>query len=259
MTVSKKIGCHFAMSTVFADRKRFFVVIDQLHIFIFKQIAFAVGSKTTPFFCVNTRTIEYHPTDLRVQIYTSNGSAAGNTPEEAIVQGISVEGGLFVPSEIPVILVEDISVPEIPDEVLQKYSASYEIITFLRNNGFKVSVKDCSLGTKYPVICLSCIDKSTGRYHDHFGAYPIFEIALERALTETFQGHNIESFTTMEDFIYDRTTSYPINEFALEGVYGVSKKRPGFFIRSNTNGFNETCGFEGKNNKELFKECTFGV
>ena len=208
--------------------------------------------RVTPFFCVNTRTIEYHPIELRNQIYTSNGCAAGNTPEEAIVQGISeiVERRHKIR-----ILTENIAVPEIPDEVLKKHTAAYKIITFLRENGFDVTVKDCSLGTKYPVICLSCIDKATGKYHDHFGAYPIFEIALERALTESFQGRSIDNFTIMEDFLYDRTSTYPIHELAYENVFGVSRKRPGFFIESKGKSWNESCGFNGKNNKELFKEC----
>lgn len=208
--------------------------------------------RVTPFFCVNTRTIEYHPIELRNQIYTTNGFAAGNTPEEAIVQGISeiVERRHKIR-----ILTENITVPEIPEEVLKKHTAAYKIISYLRDNGFKVSVKDCSLGTKYPVICLSCIDKATGKYHDHFGAYPIFEIALQRALTESFQGRNIDNFTIIEDFLYNKTSAYPINELAYENVFGVSRKKPDFFIGTNSIPWNENCGFSGKNNKELFKEC----
>lgn len=220
---------------------------------ILKQFADENGDvKVTPFFCVNTRTIEQHPTTLRKRVYTSNGCAAGNTPEEAIVQGISeiVERRHKIR-----ILTENIAVPEIPDEVLKKYTAAYKIITFLRNNGFDVTVKDCSLGTKYPVICLSCIDKSTGKYHDHFGAYPIFEIALERALTESFQGRSIENFTIIEEFLYDKTSTYPTYELAYENVFGVSRKRPSFFIGNKNVSWNEQCGFKGKNNKELFKEC----
>ncbi len=208
--------------------------------------------KVTPFFCVNTRKIEYHPTVLRNRIYTTNGCAAGNTPEEAIVQGISeiVERRHKIR-----ILTENIAVPEIPEDVLKKYTASYKIISYLRNKGFDVTVKDCSLGTKYPVICLSCIDRATGKYHDHFGAYPIFEIALERALTETFQGRSIDNFAVMDDFLYNSTSEYPIQELAYENVYGVSKKSPRFFIGNKGDSWNENCGFSGKNNKELFKEC----
>lgn len=220
---------------------------------IIKQFADKNGDvKVAPFFCVNTRTIEYHPIELRTLIYTSNGSAAGNTPEEAIVQGISeiVERRHKIR-----ILTENIVVPEIPDEVLKKYTAAYKIITFLRDNGFDVTVKDCSLGTKYPVICLSCIDKATGKYHDHFGAFPIFEIALERALTETFQGRSIDSFATTEDFIYDKISTYPFQELISDHAFGTSKKKPEFFIGKSDESWNENCGFSGKNNKELFKEC----
>ncbi len=208
--------------------------------------------KASPFFRVNTRSIEYHPTGLRNLIYTSNGSAAGNTPEEAIVQGISeiVERRHKIR-----ILTENIAVPEIPDEELKKYTAAYNVITYLRNKGFHVIVKDCSLGTKYPVVCVSCIDKSTGRYHDHFGAYPIFEIALERALTESFQGRNIDNFTVIDDFIYDKSGVFPNEELSYENAMGVSRKNPNFFIGDSGDGWNKNCGFVGKNNKELFKEC----
>ncbi len=205
----------------------------------------------SPYFCANTCTKEYLPTKIRL-LYTTNGCAAGNTPEEAIVQAISE---IVERKHKMRILSEDISVPSIPEEILMQYPTSYEIISYIRSKGFKVFVKDCSLGTKFPVLCVCFIDESTGRYHDHFGAYPIFEIALERALTECFQGRNINDFANCDDLLYEKSTDVPLNELAVEFVLGESKKKPNFFISDNNDTENVTCGFSEKNNKELFKKC----
>ena len=206
----------------------------------------------TPYWCLTTDTAEHLPTDLRKRVYATNGCAAGNSPEEAIVQAISeiVERNHQIR-----IIDECLSLPDIPEAVLEKYEIAYKIITFVRENGYNVIMKDASLGTGFPVVCACIIDRKTGRYHTHFGAYPVFEIALERSLTESFQGRNIENITTLEDFLSKKQGEYSFASITNEMTMGTWLKTPEFFIGKSHRPFDENVGMTGGNNKELLRQC----
>ena len=207
--------------------------------------------KSVPLYCVNSDTVEHLPSELLDIVYSTNGCAAGNSMEEAVVQAISeiVERNFSAR-----ILAEDIPVPDISEEVLKECAIAYSIITFLRENGFKVSVKDCSLGTKFPVVCVCLIDQKTGKYHTHFGAYPHFEIALQRTLTETFQGRNINEVAKFDNFFHMKKGDLDVSNLLSQLVRGTSERKPEFFMASSAV-YQKSSGFEGKNNRELLKEC----
>lgn len=204
----------------------------------------------TSYYCINSGTREYLPTEL-LKIYGTNGCAAGNTTEEVLVQAISEIVERRFSSRI---LTEQIDVPDIPEEVLRSYPHAYSVITFLRQRNFKVVVKDCSLGTKFPVICVCLVDLKTGKYHTHFGAYPIFEIALNRTLTESFQGRNIQKIAQFEKFFTQKGDSLDLGNLLNQMCKGASEKSPYFFI-SSTAPAAISCGFTGTNNRQLLAEC----
>lgn len=220
---------------------------------ILMRFADAQGKvQATPFYNLTKGVKAYIPTQLRKRIYTTNGCAAGNTMEEAIVQGISEVVERHHQMKI---LTERITVPDVPEDVLKKYEVAYRIIAFVRSKGFRVVIKDCSLGTGFPVICACFVDGKSGKYHTHFGAYPIFEIALERALTETFQGRNIDGFAVYDDFLYRKSDVYSLNVIESELVKGRAEKLPEFFLGQPDYEWKEDLGFAGKNNRELMGEC----
>ncbi len=206
----------------------------------------------TPYYCITSDSKEYFPTVLRKAVYTANGCAAGNTPEEAIVQALSeiVERNHQV-----YMFYNNVTAPEVPEEVIEKCDIAHKIILFLRQHGFKVVVKDCSLSTKFPVVSVCIINSKTGRYHTHLGAYPVFEIALQRALTESFQGRHITKLANYADFRYDDPKGLNINVLLNGLVRGVSEKFPQFFVGENNFPYNADMGFRGRNNKELLQEC----
>lgn len=208
--------------------------------------------QATPFYCVNTATTEYLPAELIKAVYGTNGGAAGNTIEEAIVQAISE---IVERSHKLRVIFEEIAVPEIPEEVLQSCPVAYEIIGFLRSSGYRVVIKDCSLGTKFPVVCVCLVNCKTGKYHTHFGAHPNFEIALQRTLTETFQGRNIKHITRHEDFYYTADNTFELRYLMTELVKGTSEKPPRFFFRQSEQPYSPSVGFSGGNNRECLKEC----
>lgn len=219
---------------------------------VLKQYTDANGNvQATPFYCITTKTKEYLPTALCKDVYATSGGAAGNTMEEAMVQALSE---IVERNHKLRIIMEDIAVPEIPDEVLQSCTVAYEIISFLRSNGYKVIVKDCSLETRFPVICVCIIDVNTGKYHTHFGANPSFQIALQRTLTECFQGRNIRNITRHEDFS-EPQKRFDVRCLLIELVSGTSEKTPQFFFKEPAQMYCRTVGFSGTTNQERLKEC----
>ena len=219
---------------------------------VLKQYADADGNvQATPFYCVTTKTKEYLPTALCKDVYVSSGGAAGNTIEEAMVQSLSE---IVERHHKLRIILEDLTVPEIPEEVLQTCEVAYEIISFLRSNGYKVIVKDCSLGMRFPAVCVCIIDINTGKYHTHFGANPSFQIALQRTLTECFQGRNIRNITQHVDFS-DSKKWFDLRCLLVELLVGTSEKTPQFFFKGTEQSCCQTIGFEGTTNQEYLKEC----
>lgn len=192
------------------------------------------------------------PERIRTRVYGSNGCAAGNTMEEAIVQAVSetVER-----HNQGLINLNHLTPPDVPEEELQKYKVAYDIITYVRAQGYRVEIKDCSLGEKFPVVCACFIHEKTGKYHTHFGAYPLFEIALERALTESFQGRNIDNIAKFSDFIYNSSQLAPIDCLTEEFFTGATEKLPCIFAGTPSFPYNPDANFSGTTNLELLREC----
>ena len=205
-----------------------------------------------PFYNLTKKKEQVFPTKMRNSLYTSNGCAAGNSPEEALVQGISE-----IVERHHMAMINDLGcpLPEIPEEVLQRYPAVSKIIAHLRDNGYRVTVKDCTLGQKFPVVCVCMVDERTGRYHTHFGAYPILEIALERALTESFQGYHMDNIARYEDFLCKKPGELSITSVTNEMAHGTNEKLISYFVGTPAQPFNASMGFSGANNRALLKEC----
>lgn len=191
------------------------------------------------------------PREIRCLSCGSNGGAAGNTMEEAVVQAISEIMERYHKQRI---IREGISLPDIPESVIEQCKTAYGIIKTLREKGLKIFVKDCSLDTRFPVVCVYYVDEKTGRYHTHFGAYPVFEIALERTLTETFQGRTLQSFPQNEDFIYNFDEVHSYRSIYKELKKGNYDKSPEFFIGECKYQYDKELGFTGKSNSELLDE-----
>lgn len=206
----------------------------------------------TPFYCVTTGKKVYFPTVLFREVYVTNGCAAGNTMEEALVQGLSE---IVERRHQLQVLASGITLPEISEDVLQKCTIAWQIITFLRQNGFRVTVKDCSMGSRFPVICVCLINTKTGRYHTHFGASPVFEIALERALTESFQGRTLDNIAKYDEFRDSNEDVFLLRNLAKQLTYGESEKTVEFFLPSEQPGDIRHMGFAGGNNRRLLQEC----
>lgn len=181
-----------------------------------------------PFYNLNDDCLVYIPQSLMIPLYSSTGLAAGNTPEEAMVQGMSEIVERWCQRHF---LTQGLVPPTIPDEYLKQYPMAYETIEQVRSHGYDIFIKDCSMGLGWPAIATVVIDRNTHAYHVHMGASPVFEIALGRSLTETFQGRVIQSVadTCLTESPKDAATyrkayvrgrgAYPIAYFTDEPSY----------------------------------------
>ncbi len=138
--------------------------------------------------------VVYFPTNLIDNLFLSNGMSAGNTLAEAQVQCLSEILERAVKREI---LEGEMTLPDVPHEVLAKYPGILAGIRGLEEQGFPVLVKDASLSGKYPVICVTLMNPHTGGVFASFGAHPSLEVALERSLTELLQGRSFEGLNDL--------------------------------------------------------------
>ena len=132
----------------------------------------------------------YIPVALADFIIGTNGMAAGNSYEEAFVQGFSE-------------ILERYAIKElnngniIPDLIGEKVdSAVYTNFTKKINMIGTVDVFEFTFERKlhFPVVLLLIIDKKNGIYKFKFGAHCTMYYALERCITEIVQGADLDDF-----------------------------------------------------------------
>jgi ribosomal protein S12 methylthiotransferase accessory factor len=131
----------------------------------------------------------YFPSNLIENLFLSNGMSAGNNLHEAQVQCLSE---IFERAVKRQIIEGEIALPDVPQQVLEKYPSIFQGIQTLEAQGFPVLIKDASLGGQFPVMCVTLMNPRTGGVFASFGAHPTFEVALERSLTELLQGRSFE-------------------------------------------------------------------
>jgi len=154
--------------------------------------------------------VVYFPSNLVENLFVSNGMSAGNTLAEAQVQCLSEIFERAVKREI---LEGEIALPDVPKDVLAKYTGIVAGIEGLEAQGFPVLVKDASLGGEYPVMCVTLMNPRTGGVFASFGAHPSFEVALERSLTELLQGRSFEGLNDLPQPTFNSEAVSESNNF----------------------------------------------
>ncbi len=153
-----------------------------------------------PFYSLNQDKVTYLPYFCLNSHYGSNGMCAGNTPYEALVQGLSE---IIERVVLKKIVLERVKLPDIPESFLEKYPEIYRMYQETKRlKDYTVLIKDCSLNGKYQAVALVVVEKNTGRFGIKAGSHPDYSIAMERLFTEATQGTDIENFAkkTVLDF-----------------------------------------------------------
>ena len=146
-----------------------------------------------PFYDVRNDKITFLPRNFLLNLIGSNGMVSGNSPEEAISQGLSEIIERHVSKEL---YFKEIKAPTVPISYIKEHAkVQYDIIQKIERTGkYQILVKDCSLGKKMPAIAVVMILKNIDAYTVNIGVSPIWQIALERCLTEAFQGQQIKNY-----------------------------------------------------------------
>ena len=146
-----------------------------------------------PYYSIRDKKIYYIPGELLDITALTNGSCAGNTPHEALTQGLSEVMERYAHR---VIYKKRVTPPTIPDSAIQVYPEVWQTVAELRKNkDYEWIFKDASLGEGLPVVLAICVNKKTRTYGVRLGAHPSFGVALERTVTEAFQGKTLEQFS----------------------------------------------------------------
>lgn len=171
-----------------------------------------------PYYSVFQKRVRLLPFDLVWYICGTNGMCSGNTPEEALLQGISEIFERFV---IKSIYTEEIAPPTIPIEYFQDTEIYNHIRLLEKLQGITAIIKDCSLGRGLPVIGLLLIDWFNNKYAFHVGADACPITALERCLTEIYQGNTQEVKGKFHSLHTEKDPFGGINENSID--VGISK------------------------------------
>ena len=139
-----------------------------------------------PFTGAKTGETVYIPYLLYRLTHGSNGMCAGNTREEALIQGLSE---IFERYACILAYRDGKGICQLDKESFRG-TAVYERLRNLDENGYSTEVLDMSMGRRLPVIGLRLTVDGTQARSVHLGADPNPVTALERCLTETFQGNS---------------------------------------------------------------------
>lgn len=207
---------------------------------------------TVPFYNFKRNKVEYVPALSCFSMYGSNGMSAGNTFEEAIVQGISEIIERYVQYKV---MKEKLCLPNVPEKEISKYPYINKMYTNIKEKGmYDVFIKDASLGGIYPVAALVLIEKDTGRYGVKFGCHPDFGIAMERAFTETTQGRTLEQYSQL-GYLDFKNRKVDLDFNTLAGFQTGEAQFPyQFFGTKFDYEYTPVRSVEGKGNFELAKE-----
>lgn len=156
--------------------------------------------------------------------YGSNGMASGNTYAEAFVQAMSE---IFERYAVKKIISEKLVPPDITDEVFMLFPRLKKMEEAIRekNENIHLRIKDINLGMGLPVYAVIYSDCKNNNYFVNFGAHPNVEVAIERCITELYQGQSHVEINNATS-IAKNSINIKENMFSIfctgEGVYPVS-------------------------------------
>ncbi len=204
-----------------------------------------------PYYSLFEKKHVYLPIAFVEQIYATNGLCAGNTREEAWVHAFSE---ILERHNTVELLVSGKPAKKIPDSVISKFPVASKILNAIRENKMiDVDILDLSLGFDYPVVATRIINKASHGYRFNVGADPIFEIALDRTLTEMFQGTDIKNVgsshaaVTLDEFPNFPKAHNVFNQLERgNGLFSID-----FFTEDDGESFANYTDHSTKSNKEL--------
>ena len=208
---------------------------------------------TVPFYSLFEEKYVWLPAGFVEQMYTANGCCAGNSREEAWVHALSEIMERHCALRV---LTSGEAAPRLSEAVLNQFPAVSSILATIRASGnYDVDVFDYSLDDRFPVISTRIISKLTHSYRVSVAADPVLEIAIQRSLTELFQGETLETVTGVHNGqILGKVTDFSLTSNVINQVESASGLFTADFFANEITCQRESKAFvdnSGKNNKEL--------
>lgn len=125
--------------------------------------------------------------------YGSNGLAAGNTKYEAIIQALCEVMERYVVKKV--IQHELKQCSDITSYVKESMKVFNNQINEIEKTGLIIKFLDMSIETQLPVVMSVLIDPKSRKYFINCASHPSLMVAIERSITETFQGRPIDEIS----------------------------------------------------------------
>lgn len=152
--------------------------------------------------------INYYDPRVLSRVTTTIGMSAGNSIEEALNQGLSEVFEVYVTDAF---YENKVDKAYFIDKNTITNKNLLEIIQKIEDNGFNLYILDLSYNFKMPVVASILVNTYNYNVSINFGSFPVFDIALERVLTELYQGVN-----QYKDAIDNPQIPYRTNDFCSE-------------------------------------------
>ena len=159
---------------------------------------------------MSNNNVKYYDPRLYLLTVHSKGLSAGNTVIEALNQGISE---IFEDEVWDLILFKPLSTLYEIDKKYITDSTLLEKINNIEKSGNIFKSFDMSYVTGTPVIMSILFNPINYETHINIGTFPVFEIALERSITEMYQGIQIYSKTSNEFQILGKINNAVLDSF----------------------------------------------
>lgn len=154
-----------------------------------------------PYYSIKEKADVLVPYCIQNMFYGSNGMCAGNTVEEALVQGLSEIFERYVQTQL---IMNKLCLPDIPEYYIKRFPDIYNMYKEIQNNKqYCVFMKDGSLGGQFPVCVLIIVNQNTGWFGVKIGAHPDYNVAMERLFTEALQGIDLDLFSKKTYFNFN--------------------------------------------------------
>lgn len=168
------------------DLKKLFQIESDEELVSFLYCEFKDEDVTmVPFYSVFSKKIKFLPISIISSLVGSNGMAAGNTCQEAVLQGLCE---IFERYAVFQIYLNKITPPTIDREYFRGTEIYEKIEQLEKKYHLVIILKDCSLNKGLPVIGALIIDRENHTYSFKLGADFVPFRALERCLNEVYQG-----------------------------------------------------------------------
>lgn len=187
-----KLNCHFAPDeeiVVWSSdlRQKYSDILDESELLCGDKLFLGKEVALLPYANISSGEVTKLPQQLIMANGTASGMCAGNTQLEAIIQGLDEILERFI---LQWIYLENLSFPTIPEDWFCNTDILQKIKKIEQEKDIRFIIKDCSCGMGIPAIGVLILDNKALQYSFHLGVDPSLITALERCITETYQGYN---------------------------------------------------------------------